>query len=430
MTQSDKKAFKRITFVRLIVGLICSFFLLQCDLEESTDDPGDKINIGVLVPLSGDSRELGDAVRKACELAALEINRGGGVLGKRIKLRIADTEGRPESGVASARAMLTQNVLAYIGPLFSGITIEVAQQVAIPNTIPLISPVSTSPLITNLEENTGTDLIFRTVASDAITGGFAGRYVHDTLGKKTVSMIYVDDAYGAGLSAAFAQSFEDAGGTVLNRISYPFNNIEDILNFDFGPKVDSLFMGEPEVIYMVARSAAGAIISIVAESYISALYHPLFIGADALNTTEFLQNASPVVTDSMYNFVAATDQASTNYQTYLQAYTSKYALNPSSFSENAYDALYLIAYAMIEAQSEDPQQIAALLRKVALEGEEINVNEFIHGKTLIEAGTDIDYNGASGPLKLDANGDISSTVINIMIGHSGTFQVIDKIPFG
>ena len=412
----------------LILILINSFITLSgCKLPEITSEEGDQINIGLLMPFTGDAQELGSSIRKACELAVWEINQQGGISGKKLKLRIADTQGDPVVAVAATRNLLPYKPIALIGDIFSGNTIEVANQIAIPNNLPIISPQSTSPVITTIE--TDTDLVFRTIASDAITGKFVGKYLYEVLQKQTVGVIYANDAYGAGLAAAFATSYQEAGGDIINYLPYPPLTLIELETYDFRPLTDSLFSGAPEAIYIISRPSAGAKITIAAEKNTSLQYHPLFIAADAMNNTEFLQNASPQITQGMYSFVSAVNAESVNYQRYVTAFMNKYHELPALFSENAYDAVYLLAYTMLMAQSEDPVTLANHIREVSSAGEKVSVNEFSKASNLLQDGVDIDYEGASGDLEMDEYGDIVSTFISVTISKGNVFEVVETIPF-
>ncbi len=105
---------------------------------------------------------------------------------------------------------------AVVGSLSSGVTLAVAEAVTVPDKIIQISPASTSPALTAVEDN---DFLFRTTLSDAAQGLILAKLANE-LGYKKVSTMYVNNAYGQGLSENFAAAFEELGGEVPAQVSH------------------------------------------------------------------------------------------------------------------------------------------------------------------------------------------------------------------
>lgn len=189
----------------------------------------------------------------------------------------------------------------------------------------------------------------------------------------------------------------------------PYPAANDYSDYSFADDVNALFSQNPELIYLVTQSEDGTKITTTIGNEIDLSYHPQFLGCDGNRNVDFLPPNSPdEVVDGMIGFQPAAIN-DPNRQTYLQNYNNRYGENPASaYAANAYDALYLIAYAMIQADSEIPAEIAAQLITVSSDGTVVGVNDFENGTSLIEQGTDIDYNGASGKLTLDQNGDVAT----------------------
>jgi ABC-type branched-subunit amino acid transport system substrate-binding protein len=169
------------------------------------------VKIGAVVPLTGDLQAYGSSSANGVRLAVDEINQAGGVLGEDLGLSIGDTRTTPQAGVDAANKLASiENVAGIVGAMSSGVTIPVAKSVASQKGVPQISNASTSPTITTLDDN---GYLFRTVPSDALQGVVLGNLAYDN-GLRSVSIMYVNNAYGEGLAEEFAKQFEKRGGEV------------------------------------------------------------------------------------------------------------------------------------------------------------------------------------------------------------------------
>ena len=149
-------------------------------------------------------------------MAIEEINAGGGVFGQDVILATADDGTLPEQGQSEARRLIdVEGVHAIIGALSSGVTLPIAENVASPANIVVISPASTAASITTANDN---DFLFRTPIQDAAQAEVLADLA-DEQGFNTVCVLYVNTPYGQGLSEAFTKEFEALGGTVANQVS-------------------------------------------------------------------------------------------------------------------------------------------------------------------------------------------------------------------
>ena len=127
-----------------------------------------RLIVGHLNTVTGSLSYFGPEQNNSVELAALHVNQAGGVLGVQMIIVTGDTATNPVQGVAAARALVDEEgAVAIVGALASGVTLAVAQEVTVPKQRLLISPASTSPAITVLEDD---DFLFRTTVSDAAQG--------------------------------------------------------------------------------------------------------------------------------------------------------------------------------------------------------------------------------------------------------------------
>ncbi|MCK5168265.1 MAG: hypothetical protein KAQ75_00190, partial [Bacteroidales bacterium] len=131
---------------------------------------------------------------------------------------------------------------------------------------------------------------------------------------------------------------------------------------------------------------------------------------------ELIANGQPNVVETILG-ISSSITTSSNYITFKNNYFQKFDFEPVTYAEHAYDALYSIVYAMLKAQSVLPDDIKQNLRMVTgstglgSESVIINVNEYENAKVLLLSGIDINYEGASGTINFDENGDPESKFV-------------------
>src|SRR5699024_6375186 len=171
---------------KVLIPAMAATALLAGVSAQAADKP---LTVGAVMPMTGALQAYGETSLKGIKLAIEEINAAGGVLGEPVKLAAGDAQTRPQAGVAAANKLANINgANVFVGALSSGVTIPVATSVAKPNKIPMISPASTSPVLTDLDDG---GYLFRTVASDAFQGIALAQIVNDR-DISDVAIIYVN----------------------------------------------------------------------------------------------------------------------------------------------------------------------------------------------------------------------------------------------
>jgi len=400
--------------VRIPVVLFGALMLSGCptDVDEPVHPPIDPnaIVIGLLQPLpSGNELQREQAAR----LAIAEINTAGGVNGRPLALRVAyDNNNDPVTGVASARSLEASGIIALIGASASRVTIPMAQQVTIPAGLAVISPGSTSPLITTLVDN---DTVYRIPPSDALQGRLLAERVWGE-GRTQVAIFSQNEPYGQGLSAAFTMRYQELGGTIQVEVSFLPEHTSG-----YATEIDALYAaGPPPALMLFAFSVATS--NLLREVVSAKGSLPVLYGVDANMALEMVNNAPPQVVGMRgTNPSAPTD--SPPYQRFLQAFVRATGEMPSSNRENAYDAVYLIALALTQAGHTDRAAVVTHLREVSRSdgsaAVQILPGDFATAVTAIRAGADVDYHGASGPIDFDAQGDPSAATYRYQEIQSG-----------
>lgn len=360
---------------------------------------GEGIEIGALMPLTGDLQAYGESAINGINLAVEEINAAGGVMGRPIKLAVGDTQTAPQPSIDAAQKLISvEGVKVVIGPMSSGEAIPVAESVTSKNSVLQISNSATSPVITGLNDN---DFLFRTVPSDAFQG-VALADVVEAKGMKNLAIIYINNDYGQGLAESFQKAFEAKGGQISGSVPYEQGQAS------YRGELQKLASGGAEALVLIGYPENG--ITILKQS-LEENFFDRFVFSDGMKAPEVID---AIGADFLNNSVGTAPQAVTEsdaYQNFVKAYETKFGeLPPKPYIDTAYDAVMLIALAMEKAGSTDGTAVRDALRQVANgPGVEIRPGEWAKAVEAIKNGEDVNYVGASGSLEFDDQGDVAGT---------------------
>jgi len=368
-----------------------------------TATAAETIKIGALMSLTGALGPYGPSIVNGAQMAVDQINAAGGVLGKQLELVIRDTATSPDVGRdAASKLVELDRVPAIVGALSSGVTLA-ASSVTIPAEVVLISPASTAPSIPALDDN---DYVFRTVVSDEVQGVVLGRLAM-LLNYKKVSITYVNNDYGKGLADTFKNTFEALGGQVLAMVAYEENKPS------YRGEVDNLMAGDPEAIVMVSYPVDGN--KQIVEA-IEAGYQGDFLMTDGMKGEGVAPGPAcasaeaPGPIEGSYGTVAAAGFKADQFEADFDA--GGYGPSTIPYHDKAYDAVMLIALAMIRAGEATGPAIRDNLRAVANSpGEEVFYGEWGKAVSLLNQGKEINYQGAAGLVDFKDTGDVSGAIL-------------------
>jgi len=431
-----RKPFCKQYIIKTLLIITSILLINNCtDLREDLNDIkyDNPIKIAFLGPVSVartkvESRYLG------AYLAAEEINNAGGINGRDIQLIEIDDGGTASTGISAVKKLHKENINLILGPTWSSVTLAIAPAFTIPNNMLVISYSATSPKISDLDDN---NLVWRTAPSDAFQGKISANYAYKTLGIRKVAILAANEAWANGLANSFKNAFEKLGGNITNFVHFPQLSDDEILNYDFTPSLDKLFSQQPEAVLLATLVAAGVKITndIVQDGYLKNNYMPQFLAGDSYNNSNFIANGHSKIVNNIIGTVPANAVDNMNFLKFSINYNARWGYNPQAFAANSYDALYLLAYAILKSNgSTNPLDIITHLRNVSggnpnIQGTVINVNELKKGEGIINTGGNINYNGASGKIDFDANGDPGSGTYHIWRVENNKFKVIETVNF-
>jgi branched-chain amino acid transport system substrate-binding protein len=415
---------------RFILLLTCTMVAIGCgggsgNNAAGPDPQAQTIRIGMLTELADLWEQFGLPFERSAQLAIDEINSSGGVLGR--QLQLVSLHAAPDAAMVTANAatLIDTGVVAIIGPAFSEIYIDVAKQVTIPGGMLLISPSVTSPAVSELP---GQGLTWRTIASDALTGSVAGSYAYGSLNSTTAGILFLDNVFGIGLAAAFEAEFVAMGGRIIGREPLPDLAVADVAAYDYRELVNAVTEQRPDLLFIATRESANDKISIALQRVFDDSYHPALL-TSANPSTDWLANADPLVTEGIRGILAAPVTDTPAFRGYASRLQSSYGIEPALFTDGIYDCVYLLALAIEAGGLATPASIGAHLQSVSAVGTTVSGGGFARSRQLLSSASDIDYVGASGPVDLNANGDVVSGSFSIWEIRDGVFVDLESISF-
>lgn len=376
-----------------------------------------ELKIGILFDFTGDLAEFGPNMEQGAKLAAKHINDAGGVLGSDIKLARADSQTNPTAAVSAATQLVeVEGVQAIVGSLSSGVTLAVAEAVTIPNEIIQISPASTSPALSAVEDN---DFLFRTTLSDAAQGLILAKLANE-LGYKSVSTMYVNNPYGQGLSENFAAAFEALGGTVPAQVPHEQEQASYL------SELTKATESKPDALAALSYPQSGAVYlkEAVENDLVKA-----FLFCDGTKSEDIISAVGAENLEGMYGTVSAAAEMATQWQTEYEAEFGE--LKPLPYIAESYDAVMMVALGAAKAGSTDPAAIRDAMRTLNdPNGEEVKATAegIARALELIADGEAINYQGVSGFHGWDAAGDVPSGFIEIWKYEAGKIVTVRTEP--
>lgn len=378
----------------------------------------DEVKLGVLMGVTGPLASFIPPIQDAMQMAADEVNNNGGILGgKSLRLVIGDTQAAAQGAVDAATKLVNiENVPAIVGGLASGATLAAASAVVIPNGVPMVSPTSTSPEMTTLQDN---DFVFRVVPGDDYQGKVLARIVLDE-GIKKVAVTYINNDYGVGIANAFMAAYKAMGGTITGAEKH-----ED-KKASYRAELATLAKGGAEALVLIAY-AGGSGIKIVRQSLENGFFER-FIGTDGLRDNLLIEQIGAENLAGTFFSSPTSPETSTAKDRFVQAYSAAYESAANKFFiEQSYDATMLLALAIEKAGSLERTAIRDALRAVASPpGEIVEPGDWAKAVKLLAEGKDINYEGASGPHDFDANGDVTGYIGKYII-ENGEFKEISVL---
>jgi ABC-type branched-subunit amino acid transport system substrate-binding protein len=379
------------------------------EAPEATGAGDGTLTIGTVLPETGSLAFLGPPEFAGAELAAQEVNEAGGVLGNDLELIQGDS-GDTSTDIANQTVdrLISQGADVIVGAASSAVSFTFIDKVTGAGLVHF-SPANTSPDFTDYEDR---DLYFRTAPSDVLQGRVLGELTLDE-GCATVGMMALQDPYGEGLLNNASQTIQDSGGDVTNEIVYD----PQAQNFD--SEVQQLVSSDPDCIIVIGFDESSRILSTMIEQGLGPEEKQIYLVDGNVG------NALGEAVDASLEGVKGTlpgSVASDEFQNRLLEIDSE--LQDYSYAGETYDAIVVSALAAEVAGSDEGEAVGAEIPGVTRDGTKCTTYE--ECKQLVEDGEDIDYDGQSGPIEMDDEGDPQQANFQILVYDAENTTSVDQ----
>jgi neutral amino acid transport system substrate-binding protein len=422
----------------LAMASICSSLLTSCEDKTVKSPTGansptgsasntsqEGLKIGTLLSATGDVASIAAPLPEAVKLVVKKANDCGGVNGQPVTVISEDDQSTPDQGVAGMTKLTEANKVAGVVGSFASSVSTAAASVAVKNKVMLISPGSTSPVFTDrAKEGKYQGFWSRTAPSDVHQAPALAKLAYDK-GLKTVATIAINNDYGVGFEKEFVAAFKKLGGTVTNE-SKPVRYDPKASTFD--SEVKAVFASKPQAVAaIVYPDATGPLVIKAAyEQGLSKGVQLLF--PDAGYSAEFpvkvgkSKEGKFILEGAIGTVPGANGTAFKDFETAWKG-TGK-PLSP--YLAQSWDAGALMMLAAQAAKVNTGEGIQSKIREVA-SGDGEKVSDICKALALVKEGKKINYEGASGNVDIDGNGDVIGSYDIWQVQPDGTLKVTGNV---
>jgi branched-chain amino acid transport system substrate-binding protein len=310
--------------------IVCGALAATCYLTESASA---QIKIGVAEALTGNAAQYGVPIRKGIELAAREINAGGGINGSKIELVIEDEQGKKEEAINVFKKLIFQDkVLMLFGPTLSN-SAQASDPVAQAAKVVVFGTSNTADGITSIG-----NFVFRNSVTEADILPVTLKVAAQKTGLKKVAVFYGNDDI-------FTKSGYDNFKKALEALKIPVTTTETFAkgDVDFKPQLTKVKSSNPDAIVLSALVAEGAPAMVQARQLGIALP---FIGGNGMNSPKIFDLAKDNSDNLWVGSPWSSENPAAENKRFIASYQKAHGALPDQFAAQAYDALYIVAQAL------------------------------------------------------------------------------------
>lgn len=295
--------------------------------------------VGEFASLTGPLATFGINSSRATKLAVSEINKAGGVMGgRKIQLILDDDQSKAGQPAAVVEKLIASDkVSVVIGEIASSLSLEAAP-ICQDNHIPMISPASTNPMVTQKG-----DYIFRVCFIDPFQGTVMAKFALDNLKLRKVAILTaVNQDYSIGLAHYFKSYALEHGAEIVSELSYSAGDR------DFYAQLTAIREKKPEAIFVPGYYTEVGLIARQAKAL--GIKVPL-LGGDGWDSPVLTQIAGHALDGAYFSTHFSVDDPSPVVQTFVKNYQEMFHDMPDAMSALGYDSILLLADALNRAKT-------------------------------------------------------------------------------
>ena len=374
----------------LLCGLLGMALLSACGGAKSEKSDakasGDKIQIAVCGPMTGDNSEYGIGFYNAANLQAKEWNDKGGVLGKQIEIVQYDDKNTAEEATTIAQKIISdKKVVGVIGHFSSGVCMTAAP-IYQENKVIEISPSASHPDYSGIG-----DYIFRNNTIISKEAAASIDIAVNDLGKKKVGIISIMTDWGTNTSSIIKELIEKTDAKVVTH--------EEVMegSDDYTPAITKLNEAGADVVICCGMYN---LVAPVAKQYKQINPDISIVGFSNAYSQQLIELGGQAVEGVCFPVIFFSESDDPNVKSYVEAYKAAYGNAPSALTSQAYDSVGILLTAIKDANTTDSEKVKDQLYKEK-------------------------YQGVTGEIKFDEKGDVDKQFVKVTI-KDGKFVKMDK----
>jgi branched-chain amino acid transport system substrate-binding protein len=290
----------------------------------------------------------GERMKQGISMAGDDINSKGGILGRQLKFIFEDDQGNPAGSENAVKKLVTQNIVALIGPHLSS-CVTAVDQIAKEYKIPFVSG-GTSPGLLDLNN----PYFFRVRPSDSVEATIAAKFAVETLKTQKIGIFYNNNQYGTGA--------KDSIEKYLTRVKIPFVSESHISGIkDFKQQINKMIDFGVNALIIWAHN--DEIVLIARQLYEMGANIPC-IGSHALSMKQVLDlMKSEWVRDwfTVANYIST--DSNPIIKKFVSSFYKKHNTEPELFAAIYYGATMLLSDAISRAGSTESSKICEAFLK-------------------------------------------------------------------
>jgi branched-chain amino acid transport system substrate-binding protein len=350
---------------------------------------GDTIKVGEYASLTGSEATFGQSSHKGTQLAIDDLNAAGGVLGKKIELITEDDQSQAGQPATAVRKLISSDgVVAVLGEVASSRSLEAAP-ICQENKIPMISPASTNPKVTQVG-----DYVFRVCFIDPFQGTVMANFAQKILKLNSVAVLSdVKSDYSLGLAKFFKLGFTSAGGKIVTEENYSGGDK------DFSAQLTAIKAANPDGIFVPGYYTEVGLIALQAKQL--GLNCPIF-GGDGWESSSLVPIGGAALEGDYFSTHYSPEDTSPAVQNFVKEFQSRYGEVPDAMAALGYDSAMILADAIKRAGATDGAKVRDSLAATK------------------------NFAGITGNITMDANRDASKPAVILAI-KNGAFKYLETV---
>ncbi len=436
MTKSDRRIKPRLALALALLTTVTGLMTSSCtdpnktgsstttSGSPSSTDSGKGLKIGSLLSNTGDTASIAQPLPTAIKMAVDTVNGCGGVNGEPVTLISEDDQSEPSAGATAMTKLVAMDKVAGVVGSFGSSISTAAADIATKNKVMLVSPGSTSPAFTDRAKKGVYQGYWARTAPPDTYQAQAMAQLAIKKGFKRVATIAINNDYGVGFEAQFVAAFKKLGGTVVNEAK---PTRYDAKGASFDSEVKEALKDKPQALAAIVYPESGSIL--LKDAYTQGLSKGVTIMLpDGAYSPKFPEQVGKTA-DGKFILDGAIGTVPGAHGKALADFNQKWTATGkplTAYLQHAWDAAALIMLAAQAAKTNTGEGIQSKIHEVAAgPGEE--VSDLCQAMTMLKAGKTINYQGASGNVDLDAQGDVVGTYDIWQVQPDGTLKTIDKV---